>query len=128
LQDLSYSLITFLFHCGYDNANIFMPFTDIHWSANCSALGVIGFVESGLVAIVILGSSTCLPESGLERFYLVLIGFLSFFAQISLTLAALFESAANIGLLVKGFDVVLAFIFQILFFQVSFTIMHKGGL
>ena len=105
-----------------------MPFTDIHWSANCSALGVIGFVESVLVAIVILGSSTCLPESGLERFYLVLIGFLSFFAQISLTLAALFESAANIGLLVKGFDVVLAFIFQILFFQVSFTIMHKGGL
>ena len=105
----------------------FLPFTDIHWSANCSALGVIGFVESGLVAIVILGN-TCLPESGLERFYLVLIGFLSFFAQIALTLAALFESAANIGLLVKGFDVVLAFIFQILFFQVSFTIMHKGGL
>ena len=101
-----------------------MTFTDMHWSANCSALGVIGFVESGLVAIVILGSSTCLPESGLERFYLVLIGFLSFFAQFSLTLAALFESAANIGLLVKGFDVVLAFIFQILFFQVSFTIMH----
>ena len=97
----------------------FLPFTDIHWSANCSALGVIGFVESGLVAIVILGN-TCLPESGLERFYLVLIGFLSFFAQIALTLAALFESAANIGLLRKAFDVVLAFIFQILFFQVSF--------
>ena len=104
-----------------------MPFTDIHWSANCSALGFIGFVESGL-AIAILGSSTCLPESGLERFYLALIGFLSFFAQIALTLAALFESAANIGLLVKGFDVVLAFIFQIFFFQVSFKIMHKGGL
>ena len=108
---------------------MFLCLTDIHWSANCSALGVIGFFESGLVAIVILGSSTCLPESGLERFYLVLIGFLSFFAQISLTLAALFESAANIGLLRKAFDVVLAFIFQILFFQVSFTItMHKGGL
>ena len=105
-----------------------MPFTDMHWSANCSALGVVGFFESGLVAIAILGSSTCLPESGLERFYLVLIGFLSFFAQISLTLAALFESAANIGLLVKGFDVVLAFIFQILFFQVSFTIMHIAKL
>ena len=106
-----------------------MIFTDIHWSANCSALGVIGFVESGLVAVVILGN-TCLPESGLERFYLVLIGFLSFFGQIALTLAALFESAANIGLLRKAFDVVLAFIFQILFFQVSFTIttMRKGGL
>ena len=98
-----------------------MIFTDIHWSANCSALGVIGFVESGLVAVVIMGN-TCLPESGLERFYLVLIGFLSFFGQIALTLAALFESAANIGLLRKAFDVVLAFIFQILFFQVSFTI------
>ena len=106
---------------------IFIPFTDIHWSANCSALGVIGFVESGLVAVVILGN-TCLPASGLERFYLVLIGFLSFFGQIALTLAALFESAANIGLLRKAFDVVLAFIFQILFFQVSFTIMHKDGL
>ena len=105
-----------------------MIFTDIHWSANCSALGVIGFVESGLVAVVIMGN-TCLPESGLERFYLVLIGFLSFFGQIALTLAALFESAANIGLLRKAFDVVLAFIFQILFFQVSFTsTMHKGGL
>ena len=88
-----------------------MIFTDIHWSANCSALGVIGFVESGLVAVVIMGN-TCLPESGLERFYLVLIGFLSFFGQIALTLAALFESAANIGLLRKAFDVVLAFIFQ----------------
>ena len=105
-----------------------MILTDIHWSANCSALGVIGFVESGLVAVFILGN-TCLPESGLERFYLVLIGFLSFFGQIALTLAALFESAANIGLLRKAFDVVLAFIFQILFFQVSFTItMHKDGL
>ena len=105
-----------------------MIFSDIHWSANCSALGVIGFVESGLVAVFIWGN-TCLPESGLERFYLVLIGFLSFFGQIALTLAALFESAANIGLLRKAFDVVLAFIFQILFFQVSFTItMRKGGL
>ena len=97
-----------------------MSSTDIHWSANCSALGIIGFIQTALFLITIMGCF-CLPELALERFYLVLIGFLSFFGQIALTMAALFESAANIGLLRKAFDVVLAFIFQILFFQVSFT-------
>ena len=99
---------------------IVFDLTDIHWSANCSALGIIGFIQTALFLITIMGCF-CLPELALERFYLVLIGFLSFFGQIALTMAALFESAANIGLLRKAFDVVLAFIFQILFFQVCFT-------
>ena len=91
--------------------------SEIHWSINCSALGLVGFIQS-LIAITIIGC-LCLPASGIERFYIALAGFLSFFGQWLLTLAALFESAANIGLLKKAFDVVFAFIFQMALFRVS---------
>merc|ERR1740122_14642 len=66
---------------------------------------------------MLLVGVTCLPASGLDRLYLVLIGCLSFFAQIGLVLSAQFESAANVALLRKAFDVIFAFIFQILFFH-----------
>ena len=89
----------------------------MHWTATVSSFGVFGFFEC-LVALLLFGE-TCLPASGLERFNVVLIGCLSFFAQIGLVVSAQFESAANVALLRKAFDVIFAFIFQILFFHVS---------
>ena len=62
----------------------------------------------------------CLPESGLDIFWMVLIGILSFAGQIGISLSAHFESAASLALLRKSFDVIFAFLFQIMFFQVSF--------
>ena len=100
---------------------LFNFFSDVHWSLNCVAVGTIGSLES-FFAIYILSNDICLPESGLERFYIVLQGILSIFGQIGLTMAAIFESAANIGLLRKAFDVILAFIFQIAFFRVRSNI------
>ena len=88
----------------------------VHWSVNCSVLRIIGSIES-LTALVIMGS-LCLPESGYERFLIVVAGVLSFFGQLFLTLAALYENAATIGLLKKAFDVALAFVFQIAYFKV----------
>ena len=52
----------------------------------------------------------------MERFYLVLIGVLSFFSQTAIVVSAQFETAATVALLIKGFDVMFAFIFQIIFF------------
>merc|ERR1719350_552528 len=81
---------------------------DVHWTATVSTFGVFGFCEC-LAAMLLVGV-TCLPASGLDRLYLVLIGCLSFFAQIGLVLSAQFESAANVALLRKAFDVIFAFI------------------
>lgn len=55
----------------------------------------------------------------MERTELVLIGVMSFVAQIGLVVSAKFESATNVALLRKAFDVIFAFVFQILFFHVS---------
>ena len=72
----------------------------------------------GLIAVFTMGEF-CLPESKLDRFYIVLVGVLSFIAQIGLVVSAQFESAATVALLRKAFDVIFAFIFQIVFFHVS---------
>ena len=94
----------------------------MHWTATVSSFGVFGFFEC-LAALLLFGE-TCLPASGLERFNVVLIGCLSFFAQIGLVVSAQFESAANVALLRKAFDVIFAFIFQILFFHVSYYLEY----
>ena len=87
---------------------------DVHWSMTCTIFGSIGFIESFI--IVLFFKTLCLPESSMERFYLVLIGVLSFFSQTAIVVSAQFETAATVALLIKGFDVMFAFIFQIIFF------------
>ena len=94
-----------------------ISFSDVHWSVTCTIFGILGSFES-LVAVLIF-APLCLPDSGMDKFYLVLIGILSFFAQIGLVLAAQFENAATVALIRKACDVIFAFIFQLVFFHVS---------
>ena len=69
----------------------------------------------------IFGESFCFPESGLERFYIILVGALGFLQQATEFLAVKFESAAIVALLYKAFEVIFSFVFQILIFKVIFS-------
>ena len=96
---------------------IFMiNFLGVNWPPNLSTLGLIGFLET-LCTVLIIGG-TCFPNYGIERFYLVLTGLLSFLGHVFMVLSAKFEKAATLALIRKSFDVILAFFFQMLFFQV----------
>eukprot|EP00093_Oithona_nana_P015031 15031.XXX_551620_549931_1 [CDS] Oithona nana genome sequencing. len=88
---------------------------DIHWSVTVSWFGFIGFSEACTVALIL--GHTCLPASGTERFLMVVVGLCSFLGQIFLTLSGKYENAGTMALLRKAFDVIFAFIFQILFFH-----------
>ena len=72
---------------------------------------------------MLIFSPLCLPESGLERFYLILIGILSLFAQMTFVVACKFENAATVCLLRNAFNVIFAFIFQIAVLRRSLLIV-----
>ena len=72
----------------------------------------------------IFGESFCFPESGLERFYIILVGALGFLKQATEFLAVKFESAAIVALLYKAFEVIFSFVFQILIFKVIFEFLR----
>ena len=100
--------------------------SDIHWSVTCTVFGILGSFES-LIAVLIF-APLCLPDSGMDKFYLVLIGILSFLAQIGLVLSAQFENAATVALIRKACDVIYAFIFQLVFFDVRILFFENGPL
>ena len=119
-------------------------FKDVHWGTVCSFSGLIGFIVS-LLLMLVLENQTCLPDSIFDRAYIVLIGVLSFAGQVTLVYLAKIESnlristaylkkyfrfpffilgAGTTALLRKSFDVILAFAFQIIFFNsVSFLFL-----
>ena len=123
-------------------------FKDVHWGTVCSFSGLIGFIVS-LLLMIVLENQTCLPDSIFDRAYIVLIGVLSFAGQVTLVYLAKIESnyknfycilekitvkyfrcpffilgAGTTALLRKSFDVILAFAFQIIFFsRVSFPFL-----
>ena len=90
---------------------------DVHWSVTLTVFSSFGFVES-LIAVIIF-TPFCLPESNVDRICLILIGVLSFFGQITFMMSVYIENAATVALLRNAFHVLFAFIFQIVFFQVS---------
>ena len=94
--------------------SIFIP--EIHWSVINTIFGGLGFIEC--LIFVLIFSPMCLPESPFEQLDLILIGFLSFISQIGLVVSSKLESASTVAILRKAFEVIFAFIFQILFFQV----------
>ena len=77
---------------------------------------VIGFLE--ILVMVLIVSPLCLPEGPIARLEIVSIGVLSFFAQIAFVVAAQYENAASVALLRNAFNVIFAFLFQIVVFQV----------
>lgn len=116
-----YAVIAVIFASVFLQSNVFVlirMLKDIHWSITNSIFGSIGCFQATSIALLI-GHNVCLPESRMEIFYIVLTGSLGFFGQYFMQLSALYESAASIGLLRKAFDVILAFVFQIFFFQVK---------
>lgn len=112
---------------------------DVHWSLTCSVFGSIGFAESFLV-VLIYNHPYRIPEIPLDKFFLFLVGILSFLAQSCLVLSAHFENATTVALLKTAFDVFFAFIFQITLFKelpsfykicgtilISFAIISSGS-
>ena len=102
----------------------FYLFLDVHWYVILSVLGTTGFLIT--LFVVLIFQMTCFPEFGVNRFYMVLTGVLSFIGQIFFALWTKFENAAAGALLRKAFDVILAFLFQMLFFQVKSISFTKG--
>ena len=96
---------------------------DIHWSVTLTAFSCFGFVEC-LIAVFIF-TQFCLPESDMDIVYMIFIGALSFFGQIAFMVSVYFENAANVALLRNAFNVLFAFIFQIIFFQVCKNILYN---
>lgn len=77
--------------------------------------GLIGALESAIG--VLLFATPCMPACGSDRVYMVAVGFLSFLAQIGLTVALKFEGAGLTSILRKAFDIFFSFVFQIAIFN-----------
>eukprot|EP00094_Tigriopus_californicus_P007819 TCALIF_07530-PA protein Name:"Similar to SLC35G1 Solute carrier family 35 member G1 (Homo sapiens)" AED:0.08 eAED:0.08 QI:0/1/0.6/1/1/1/5/61/373 len=77
--------------------------------------GLIGAMESAIG--VLLFATPCMPACGSDRVYMVAVGFLSFLAQIGLTVALKFEGAGLTSILRKAFDIFFSFVFQITIFN-----------
>ena len=53
-------------------------------------------------------------------------GFFSYVTQICLTASAKFESATKVSIYRKAFDIVFAFLFQVLIFEVIVNLLYLG--
>ena len=78
---------------------------------------MVGLFETMIITLSF--GLTCLPESKIDRSLLVASGALLFMSQIFLVLSTKLENAATVALLRKAFDMVMAFIIQIVIFHVS---------
>lgn len=85
---------------------------------------VLGFIECAIV-LSVLGAWS-LPNCGLDRLFLVLIGLFGLGGQVFLTKALQIEKAGLVAIM-KTMDVVFAFIFQIIFFNDIPTWWTVGG-
>ena len=79
--------------------------------------GGIGALESFLLMMT-LGDG-CVPQCGHDRAMMVLIGLLAFIGQFMLTVSLQVEEAGKVSIIRKSADILFAFAFQILLFQVS---------
>ena len=99
-------------------------FQGLHWSITLSIYGLIAFIGN-LVFVFILGL-TCLPESGLDRFYIVIVGLTDFVGQVGVVLINKVERAATGFLLMESTDIIIVFLTQFLIFQVMSYIKWGG--
>ena len=107
----------------FDKSHSFIIYyLGVYWSTSSAICGLVGFFFCMLVSFI-FGESFCFPESGLERFYIILVGALGFLEQATTFLAVKFESAAIVALLYKAFEVIFSFVFQILIFKVIFQFL-----
>ncbi len=79
--------------------------------------GMFGVVESFLCAIFL--GSPHIPSDSVDLTMMLTIGLVSFMAQFGLTVASQLENAGTVGMLRKAFDMIFAFLLQIVIFMVS---------
>lgn len=96
----------------------------VHYYLSVWYYAVIGFVES-TITVSVLGEWK-IPSCGRDRWMLVLIALLGIVGQTFLTKALQIEKAAPVALM-RTIDVVLAFIFQFIFFNRAPTLWSLGG-
>lgn len=96
----------------------------VHYYLSVWYYAVIGFIES-VITVSVLGEWK-LPSCGRDRWMLVLIAVLGIAGQTFLTKALQIEKAAPVALM-RTVDVVLAFIFQFIFFNRAPTLWSLGG-
>uniref|UniRef100_A0A3Q1FD57 Solute carrier family 35 member G1 n=1 Tax=Acanthochromis polyacanthus TaxID=80966 RepID=A0A3Q1FD57_9TELE len=96
----------------------------VHYYLSVWYYAVIGLVES-VITVSVLGEWK-IPSCGRDRWMLILIALLGVVGQIFLTKALQIEKAAPVALM-RTVDVVLAFIFQFIFFNRAPTLWSLGG-
>ncbi|KAI3365258.1 hypothetical protein L3Q82_010350, partial [Scortum barcoo] len=96
----------------------------VHYYLSVWYYAVIGFIEC-IITISVLGEWK-LPFCGRDRWMLVLIAILGIAGQTFLTKALQIEKAGPVALM-RTIDVVLAFIFQFIFFNHAPTLWSLGG-
>ncbi|KAM8836454.1 solute carrier family 35 member G1 [Spinachia spinachia] len=96
----------------------------VHYYLSVWYYAVIGFVEC-IIAVSVLGEWK-IPYCGRDRWLLMLIAVLGIAGQTFLTKALQIEKAAPVALM-RTLDVVLAFIFQFIFFNRAPTMWSLGG-
>ncbi|XP_041697431.1 solute carrier family 35 member G1 isoform X2 [Coregonus clupeaformis] len=96
----------------------------VHYYLSVWYYAVIGFIEC-VITLFILGEWT-IPFCGRDRWILMLIAILGIAGQTFLTKALQIEKAGPVALM-RTVDVVLAFIFQFIFFNRKPTMWSLGG-
>ncbi|XP_069011676.1 solute carrier family 35 member G1 [Embiotoca jacksoni] len=96
----------------------------VHYYLSVWYYAVIGFIES-IITVSVLGEWK-IPYCGRDRWLLMLIAVLGIAGQTFLTKALQLEKAGPVALM-RTVDVVLAFLFQFLFFNRAPTLWSLGG-
>lgn len=96
----------------------------VHYYLSVWYYAVIGLLES-VITVSVLGEWK-MPNCGHDRWMLILIAVLGIAGQIFLTKALQLEKAGPVSLM-RTIDVVLAFIFQFIFFNRAPTWWSLGG-
>ena len=98
-------------------------FLDLHWSIVLSNFGFIGFLTTLIVAILVDGkvaTKNIFPLSVHEWGLMIAVGLLSFVVQVCFTKALQYENASTASLERQASDVIFAFLFQVIIFQVIY--------
>ena len=100
-----------------------MFFVDLHYSTILLVFGFVGLCMSFTTAVFVdgeMGTKHFFPGASVREWGLLLVvGMLSFVCQVAQTKALQFAMAATVSLERRAFDVIFAFLFQILIFSVS---------
>lgn len=96
----------------------------VHYYLSVWYYAVIGFIEC-IITVSVLGEWK-IPSCGRDRWMLILMALLGIAGQSFLTKALQNEKAGPVALM-RTIDVVLAFIFQFIFFNQAPTLLSLGG-